>query len=94
MKIDVVFIDQDHKFKRVIMKGDKGKINMYLWRQLPTPPTESNLDINDYVSMRKFLRESYQDMTPDYKTKLFSSIALHTKPLNTYMVWCHKDSEI
>ena len=94
MKLDVVFINQNDEFKRVIIKGDDNKINMYLWKILPTPPSKDNLNIDDYISMRKFMRESYQDITPDYKIKLFSSITLHTKPKNTYMIWCHKDSEI
>jgi hypothetical protein len=94
MKVDVVFIDQNGDFRRVIMKGINGRANMYLWRHLPTPPSERDIDINDYVSMRKFLRENYQNLTADYKTRLFSSIALHTKPKNTYTVWCHKDSKI
>ena len=94
MKIDVILIDIHGEFKRVIMKGPNDKANMYLWRYISSPPKKEEIDISDYVSLRKFFRETNPEVTADRKTKLFSSIVLHAKPKNTYSIWCHKDSEI
>ena len=91
-KIDVVFLDQSNELKRVIASGNKGVITCFVWKTINNPPQEGEIEVEKYMSMRKFFRESFYDVIPAYKSSIITSLVSHIKPKNVYSMWCHEES--
>ena len=88
---DIVFIDNEKLMRRVVIGGIGTKPNQLVWKHIDEI---KDIKVEKYVSMRSFLRERYIDITADFKTRLFTNIIRDIGPINTYSIWCHKDSTI
>lgn len=94
MKLDIIFLDKNKKWKRVIISGDFRGPSQYVWKSQVIKEPKDVDQVDDYVTLVKFLIYAYNDITPHYKEQIYKKVINYIKPYNINWIWVKNDGAL
>ena len=93
-KLDIIFLDKQGHWKRVIISGNGVRFTSYVWKNKKIEKPTDVQDVDNYITFKKYMIDRNTEMVLSYKEQIFKSVVNYIKPFSPKWIWINENSVI